>query len=66
MESIAPFVVRFSDRRVQARLHGLIASNHRPCLDLRQGGDGGGGHKDPAFSRELKDYLFTDKAIAHE
>ncbi len=22
--------------------------------------------KDPAFSRELKDYLFTDKAIAHE
>lgn len=22
--------------------------------------------KDPAFSRELKDYLFTDKPIAHE
>jgi ferritin-like protein len=22
--------------------------------------------KDPAFSKELKDYLFTDKPIAHE
>lgn len=22
--------------------------------------------KDPAFDRELKDYLFTDKPIAHE
>jgi hypothetical protein len=22
--------------------------------------------KDPAFSRELKDYLFTDKPIAHK
>jgi len=22
--------------------------------------------KDPAFDHELKDYLFTDKAIAHE
>jgi hypothetical protein len=22
--------------------------------------------KDPAFSRELKDYLFTDKPLAHD